>query len=82
VQSLPPSTAAVLPGAGTVALYSATLMSRYYHGPVSDHFDGERFFNALGTPSPWPVGSVALEYRESLARHQGKVAGLGAVSVC
>jgi L-ascorbate metabolism protein UlaG (beta-lactamase superfamily) len=24
--------------------------SRYYQGPVSDHFDGERFFNALRTP--------------------------------
>jgi L-ascorbate metabolism protein UlaG (beta-lactamase superfamily) len=51
VQSLPPSTVAALPGAGAVALYSAALMSRYYQGPVSDHFDGERFFNALRTPS-------------------------------
>ncbi len=25
-------------------------MSRYYHGPVSDHFDGERFFNPHGVP--------------------------------
>ncbi len=25
-------------------------MSRYYHGPVSDHFDGERFFNPLRSP--------------------------------
>jgi L-ascorbate metabolism protein UlaG (beta-lactamase superfamily) len=25
-------------------------MSRYYHGPVSDHFDGERFFDPNGTP--------------------------------
>ena len=24
-------------------------MSRYYNGPVSDHFDGERFFNTGGT---------------------------------
>ena len=24
-------------------------MSRYYQGPVSDHFDGERFFNAYAT---------------------------------
>jgi L-ascorbate metabolism protein UlaG (beta-lactamase superfamily) len=23
-------------------------MSRYYNGPAGDHFDGERFFNALG----------------------------------
>ncbi len=25
-------------------------MSRYYQGPASDHFDGERFFNPLRTP--------------------------------
>jgi L-ascorbate metabolism protein UlaG (beta-lactamase superfamily) len=25
-------------------------MSRYYNGPVSDHFDGERFFDPNGTP--------------------------------
>ncbi|MGA2893754.1 MAG: MBL fold metallo-hydrolase [Xanthobacteraceae bacterium] len=25
-------------------------MSRYYHGPVSDHFDGERFFDRHGAP--------------------------------
>jgi L-ascorbate metabolism protein UlaG (beta-lactamase superfamily) len=25
-------------------------MSRYYQGPVSDHFDGERFFNPLRSP--------------------------------
>jgi L-ascorbate metabolism protein UlaG (beta-lactamase superfamily) len=31
-------------------LYSATAMSRYYNGPVSDHFDGERFFLPEGLP--------------------------------
>src|ERR1700722_15600117 len=25
-------------------------MSRYYSGPVSDHFDGERFFDPQGAP--------------------------------
>ena len=25
-------------------------MSRYYQGPVSDHFDGERFFDPFGVP--------------------------------
>ncbi|MGC1249582.1 MAG: MBL fold metallo-hydrolase, partial [Xanthobacteraceae bacterium] len=25
-------------------------MSRYYQGPVSDHFDGERFFDPDGAP--------------------------------
>jgi L-ascorbate metabolism protein UlaG (beta-lactamase superfamily) len=51
VQTPLPSTAGALPGGGPVALYSAAAMSRYYQGPVSDHFDGERFFNALRTPS-------------------------------
>jgi L-ascorbate metabolism protein UlaG (beta-lactamase superfamily) len=51
VQTPPPSTAGVLPGAEAATLYSAASMSRYYQGPVSDHFDGERFFNALRTPS-------------------------------
>src|ERR1700704_1370241 len=31
-------------------LYDATQMSRYYNGPVSDHFDGERFFDPRGAP--------------------------------
>jgi hypothetical protein len=25
-------------------------MSRYYNGPKSDHFDGERFFDPQGVP--------------------------------
>jgi L-ascorbate metabolism protein UlaG (beta-lactamase superfamily) len=55
VQTPPPSTTAVPPGGGAITLYSAAPMprhnqSRYYQGPVSDHFDGERFFNALRTP--------------------------------
>jgi hypothetical protein len=25
-------------------------MSRYYSGPISDHFDGERFFDPHGVP--------------------------------
>ncbi len=51
MQTPPPSTAAVPPGASGFALYSTDCMSRYYQGPISDHFDGERFFNALRTPS-------------------------------
>jgi L-ascorbate metabolism protein UlaG (beta-lactamase superfamily) len=31
-------------------LYSPPRMSRYYNGPVTDHFDGERFFDPLGVP--------------------------------
>src|ERR1700761_244034 len=32
-------------------------MSRYYHGPVSDHFDGDRFFDPDGVPprSRWDL---------------------------
>jgi L-ascorbate metabolism protein UlaG (beta-lactamase superfamily) len=32
-------------------------MSRYYHGPVSDHFDGERFFLPDGSP-PRSLGDL------------------------
>jgi len=31
-------------------LYNGNSMSRYYTGPVSDHFDGERFFDPHGAP--------------------------------
>ena len=38
--------------------------SRYYHGPVSDHFDGMRFFDPAGAPPRsradllrWMIGS-------------------------
>jgi L-ascorbate metabolism protein UlaG (beta-lactamase superfamily) len=31
-------------------LYDAIRMSRYYNGPVSDHFDGVRFFDPLSGP--------------------------------
>ncbi len=31
-------------------MYCGVAMSRYYHGPVSDHFDGERIFDAGGAP--------------------------------
>src|SRR5256885_1228377 len=31
-------------------LYDTTRMSRYYNGPVSDHFDGLRFFDPHGAP--------------------------------
>jgi L-ascorbate metabolism protein UlaG (beta-lactamase superfamily) len=30
--------------------YNPTRMSRYYNGPVSDHFDGERFFERHSAP--------------------------------
>src|SRR6266403_1214831 len=31
-------------------LYDTIRMSRYYNGPVSDHFDGARFFDPHGAP--------------------------------
>jgi L-ascorbate metabolism protein UlaG (beta-lactamase superfamily) len=57
VQTPPPSTASLAPTDRTLTLYSAAPMSRYYQGPVSDHFDGERFFNTPRTParSQWDV---------------------------
>jgi L-ascorbate metabolism protein UlaG (beta-lactamase superfamily) len=57
-------------------------MSRYYNGPVSDHFDGERFFDPHGVPPKKPARSAALDGRSLLARHQGEVAGLGAIALC
>jgi len=34
--------------AGPLALISRSAMARYYDGPVSDHFDGTRFFDPHG----------------------------------
>jgi L-ascorbate metabolism protein UlaG (beta-lactamase superfamily) len=38
------------PSDETCARHSATRRSRYYDGPVSDHFDGVRFFDPAGAP--------------------------------
>ncbi|WNO54326.1 MBL fold metallo-hydrolase [Stakelama saccharophila] len=58
----------LLRGAGKVALWIAIILClgatvvphfldrRYYRGPVSDHFDGERFFNPDGEGEPTPTG--------------------------
>ena len=43
-------------------------MSRYYQGPVSSHFDGERFFNPLRSP---PRGQWDL-LRWNIDRRRGK----------
>ena len=37
-------------GIGACATREAVLGNRYYSGPVSDHFDGTRFFNPDGDP--------------------------------
>ena len=57
-------------------------MSRYYSGPVSDHFSGERFFDPPRRPTKEPSGAEPLARRSLLARHHGEVAGLGAVALC
>jgi L-ascorbate metabolism protein UlaG (beta-lactamase superfamily) len=44
------STVALCPASSTERRYNAGRMSRYYQGPVSDHFDGERFFDPNGAP--------------------------------
>jgi L-ascorbate metabolism protein UlaG (beta-lactamase superfamily) len=41
--------AAVLAGGGGL-LYGRSAFARYYNGPVSDHFDGVRFFDPDGLP--------------------------------
>ena len=44
-------------GAGGWALLGGTRANAYYQGPVSDHFDGVRFFNPGGVG---PRGRLAL----------------------
>ena len=49
-------------------------MSRYYQGPVSDHFDGELFFNPVNSPKPSstaPRGRFGL-LRWNIDRRWGK----------
>jgi L-ascorbate metabolism protein UlaG (beta-lactamase superfamily) len=41
---------AALSAAGVAALTARAASARYYHGPVSDHFDGTRFFDLNGAP--------------------------------
>jgi len=44
-------------GAGGWALLSGSRANAYYHGPASDHFDGERFYNPNGVQ---PKGAGAF----------------------
>lgn len=46
-----------LAAASGAALTGRSALARYYDGPVSDHFDGVRFFDAHGM-APKPLGSV------------------------
>ena len=44
------STVALCPRGSGGERYNTLEMSRYYSGPVSDHFNGERFFDPQGVP--------------------------------
>ena len=50
---------------------SITRVKRYYSGPVSDHFDGDRFFNPGGRP---PAGLGAIARWRFDARFRGNAA--------
>ncbi|CAN1542859.1 COG2220 Predicted Zn-dependent hydrolases of the beta-lactamase fold [Rhabdaerophilaceae bacterium] len=58
---------------GAVALVRPARANSYYSGPVSDHFDGQKFFNP-GGPGPrsfgeflgWQFGERAAEWPEAL----------------
>ncbi|MEC3860471.1 MBL fold metallo-hydrolase [Mesobacterium sp. TK19101] len=82
--------AATLIGLSTAA-GTATVVrrgsNRYYDGPVSDHFDGLRFFNPDGRPPKglsdvlrWRMGDAPAKWPESLpvtpARPRARVADL------
>jgi L-ascorbate metabolism protein UlaG (beta-lactamase superfamily) len=41
--------------------------NRYYTGPVSDHFDGERFFNPGGAPLPGTLDLLRWQFGERRA---------------
>lgn len=63
------------PVAGVLPGYVSARINAYYLGPVSDHFDGTRFFNP-GRPDEdrglldvlqWQLGSRAIPWPNSLA---------------
>ncbi|NVO29480.1 MBL fold metallo-hydrolase [Donghicola sp. C2-DW-16] len=69
--------AAALLGLGTAGGAAATAAraghNRYYQGPVSDHFDGLRFFNPEGSPPKgfkdlwrWRTGPAPTKWPESI----------------
>jgi L-ascorbate metabolism protein UlaG (beta-lactamase superfamily) len=43
-------------------------MSRYYHGPISDHFDGERFFDPDGVPPRSRLDLLGWQLRRRATR--------------
>jgi len=78
---------AALAGLGGAALAAGGRGNRYYQGPVSDHFDGLRFFNPGGTPPRgvrdllrWQLGGGRQRWPERVpvtpARPRDRVADL------
>ena len=67
-----PDFAAIGAVAGVFGLRTAS--ARYYDGPVSDHFDGTRFFDPHGSPPK----SVTTLFRWYTSREKADMAGLGA----
>ncbi len=60
-------------GGGGWALFGGTRANAYYQGPLSDHFDGVRFFNpGSGRPEGW-AGIPALAIRRSRRVMAGSV---------
>jgi hypothetical protein len=79
---------AALSAAGAAALMARAASARYYHGPVSDHFDGTRFFDVNGAPprsladvirwrmsgaaSNWPAWSASPHSDRPPSRIEGR----------
>ena len=60
-------------GAAACAIQSDGRRNPYYSGPVSDHFDGVRFFNPDGTPLNgvgdllrWRFGTEQAEWPDAV----------------
>lgn len=79
-------------GIGACAGRKAMSGNAYYAGPVSDHFDGTRFFNPDGTPPRglgdflrWRFGGARAPWPDTVAvtqvRPEARVAGLRATMV-
>lgn len=67
--------------AGAAAHRKDKQMNPYYSGPVSDHFDGTRFFNPGGSPPRgfsdllrWQFGGGKMEWPDSVAITQDRPA--------
>jgi hypothetical protein len=69
-------TAVAAAGLGALGIRSAA--ARYYDGPVSDHFDGSRFFDPHGAPPNstadllrWYTGRSKAQWPSGVSRSSG-----------